>query len=121
MSMISANNYQHIDFTYLNNLVMGDIDFKKKIINMFIDKTPATIKSLQELYKTEDWVSVKALAHKFKSSIDFVGSKDLAKVIVDLEHNAEKENKEAINKEIIEAERLCNLIYAELKTELSKL
>ncbi len=119
--MSSTNNYQYTDFTYLNNLVMGDREFKKKIINMFIDKTPATIKGLQDSYKLEDWISVKSAAHKFKSSIDFVGSKELSQVIVDLEKNAEKEHKVSIEKGISEAERLCSLIYGELKVELSKL
>lgn len=109
------------DFTYLNNLVMGDKDFKKRIITMFIDKTPAVIKSMNDFYKDENWASLKAIAHKFKSSIDFVGSKNLAEVTEELEKNAETENVSPIKNEIEEVERLCNAIYEELKTELSKL
>ena len=49
--MTTTNGYKYTDFTYLNNLVMGDNEFKKKIINMFIDKTPAIIKNIQDSYQ----------------------------------------------------------------------
>ena len=119
--MTTTNGYKYTDFTYLNNLVMGDNEFKKKIINMFIDKTPAIIKNIQDSYQNRDFASVKSISHKFKSSIDFVGSKDLALKMVDLEKNAENENLDLVEKGIQDVEKLCNEVYSELKIELSKL
>lgn len=119
---MASNNkhYQFIDFTYLDNLVMGDNEFKKKIINMFIDKTPTIVKSMHDFYAIEDWPALKAVTHKFKSSIDFVGAKELAEVAVRLEHNCEDvRNKAEIKKEIANVDNLCSAIYKELAIEIA--
>lgn len=119
---IKKSAYQYVNFTFLDNLVMGDTEFKKKVIQMFIDKTPAVIKSMHELYAKEDWEGLKAIAHKFKSSIDFVGANLLAEIVTDLEQNSENaEGKAVIKKEIDEIEELCTSIYKELDVELKKI
>ena len=118
---MSNHVFKHINLTYLDNLVAGDIEFKKKIMGMFIEKTPAIVKSMQMFLEDEDWPSLKGIAHKFKSSVDFVGSKELAQSTIELEKNCERANKPMIEKEVGEIDRLCKAVYEELKIEIGNL
>jgi HPt (histidine-containing phosphotransfer) domain-containing protein len=88
---------------------------------MFLEKTPAVISSMQNLLEDEDWPAMKAIAHKFKSSIDFTGSKQLDQITIDLEKHAEMENKPEIEKAIAEIAALCEAIYKEIKIELNSI
>ena len=60
-----------------------------------------------------------ALAHKFKASIDFVGARNLKKVVNEIEKNAKDGNVGLITSLVASANSIWNEVLIELQSELS--
>jgi signal transduction histidine kinase/CheY-like chemotaxis protein len=66
-----------IDLAYLKELSMGDADFEKEIIKQFIIQVPQELAELQDALQAGDRTRIKGIAHGMKSSVAYVGLKDI--------------------------------------------
>jgi CheY-like chemotaxis protein/HPt (histidine-containing phosphotransfer) domain-containing protein/two-component sensor histidine kinase len=66
-----------IDLTYLQELSMGNTEFEREIIKQFIIQVPQELTDLYTAMQQRDKVKTKGVAHGMKSSVAYVGLKDV--------------------------------------------
>jgi len=64
---------EHYDLSYLNMITGGNTELKEKIIQMLIDETPDELYNLKQTTREKNWKRVRAIAHKMKSGITYLG------------------------------------------------
>ena len=73
------------NLSYLEEISRGDAVFINKMIELFIDQMPMSLKEINEAYAGQNMPNVKALAHRTKSSIDTLCISSLQDEIRELE------------------------------------
>jgi len=91
-TVMSPDNDTHhkriIDMSFLDEMSGGDPEFKKEMINLFVEKIPNQAAQLDEAFKKTDYDSVKKLAHNMKSSMDIFMLQDLSNCLSIIEEEA---------------------------------
>ena len=67
------NAEKMIDLSYLLRLSNGNKVFVKEMIALFLSENPEEIKSLDQAIHEKDYDTIKATAHKLRSTIPFIG------------------------------------------------
>jgi HPt (histidine-containing phosphotransfer) domain-containing protein len=89
--MTPDHNVTHkriIDMSFLDEMSGGDSEFRKDMINLFIEKIPSQVSQLDEAFKNTDYENVKKLAHNMKSSMDIFMLQDLSNCLSIIEVEA---------------------------------
>ncbi len=76
------------DLSILSRTLDNNEEMIKKMVDMFIQKTPAIIQELQQSLQQHDRNQVKTIAHKLKSSFKLMGMSSLADIALFLEQSA---------------------------------
>jgi PAS domain S-box-containing protein len=85
------------DLTMVRSVSGGDESFEKRMVQLFLDTMPASLKELQQAVDDQKWDTVGKLAHKMKSTIDSLGINEVKQDIRTIEANGKKsENTDAI-------------------------
>ena len=89
-----------IDFSLLDEMGCGNPDFRKEMIDLFIERVPNQILELLEAFNSGDNDTVKKVAHNMKSSIDLFMLEDLSNClsVIEIEAKAGQFTKETIFK-----------------------
>jgi HPt (histidine-containing phosphotransfer) domain-containing protein len=80
-------NNQYINLDYLNEIALGNVEFKKEMLQTFVNKTPQSLLQMEQAFQTEDFEQVGKIAHQLKTSFSFVGMEamvELCKRIQDM-------------------------------------
>lgn len=113
---------KHTDLTFLRTVSKGNDEFVKKIVNSFVTQASSDIVKMQECLDNKDWEGLHFIAHKMKSSIHFVGIKELHTTIRDIEMFAqEKSNYDALLQLVPQFINVCRLAIRELEHEMESL
>lgn len=112
---------QSYDLSYLLESSLNDANYVRKMIELFLTKTPEYISELFELLEKNDLTALKKLVHKYKASVAIMGIRDAEKAIHQIESNiSENQNLKDCRKllEIVKSSSLkaCEEIEAKLKT-----
>ena len=81
----------------IKKLSAGNSDFLDKMIQVFLEETPAQIKQMKELLDQNDFYRVGRLAHKMKPTIDMFDMVDLKTIIRELESESKNEDIDALS------------------------
>ncbi len=73
------------DLSKLREISKGNSAFVEKMIKLFSDQAPSSVKEIREAYGQKDLEKVKAVAHRLKPSIDNMGIHSLTKEIRQIE------------------------------------
>ncbi|WP_125723637.1 GAF domain-containing hybrid sensor histidine kinase/response regulator [Flavobacterium ustbae] len=79
-----------IDMSFLDEMACGDPEFRKDMIDLFVEKIPNQSEQLAEAFKNVDYQNVKKLAHNMKSSMDIFMLNDLSDCLTVIEEEALK-------------------------------
>lgn len=85
-----AMNRRIIDMSFLDEMACGDSEFKKDMIDLFVEKIPNQSAQLEEAFQKEDYENVNKLAHNMKSSMDIFMLQDLSNCLSIIEEEASK-------------------------------
>ncbi len=121
---ISSNQDNEIlyDFTYLDELSDGDMEFKISMISMFIEAVPVSLNDMRTYYSEKKWKSLREVAHKYKPQLGFMGIKSIKEDVEQIEQNAAAEkNLESIPSLIDKVEEASYIAVKQLKKELDML
>ncbi|THF47924.1 response regulator [Flavobacterium supellecticarium] len=77
-----------VDLSFIDETACGDQNFKKEIINLFIEKIPVDVANLKEAFSRDDYDAVKRLTHNMKSSLDMFMLADLSNCLSVIEAEA---------------------------------
>ncbi|QQS27470.1 MAG: PAS domain S-box protein [Sphingobacteriales bacterium] len=115
--------YKHVtNLDYLDESIGGDEDLKIKMLEIMLRETPDEVEQMEKYFQEENWERLKAVAHKFKSTVAYMGLNGLKEVVNKIQVNAEKkENPELTKNMIAEVKNICLLACQELKEELTAL
>ncbi|MFD1605567.1 response regulator [Flavobacterium artemisiae] len=83
-----AERKRVLDLSFLDEMACGDPDFRREMINLFVEKIPNDVAQLEEAYKNDDADAVKRLAHNMKSSLDIFMLEDLSNCVAVIEEEA---------------------------------
>ena len=76
------------DLTYLKEVSKGNNDFMLEMINIFLSKTPETLKLLENYIEEKNWEQVGFFAHKLKATYAYMGMLDLKEDLIKIEKSA---------------------------------
>lgn len=111
----------YINLNYLKELSAGDEKFVKKMIATFVQQTPEMLENIQKHLSNQNWNLLKAVVHKMKPSIGFMGISELKTVVEKLEHYSNKTiNLEQIPELVATLNMICGKAIEELNEELKK-
>jgi PAS domain S-box-containing protein len=108
------------DLSMVRSVSGGDAGFEKRMVQLFLDTMPVSLKEIQQVTQEQKWDMVGKLAHKMKSTIDSLGISDLKQDIRTIESNGKK-NEQTENIPAL-VERVINVMHAcidQLKTDYS--
>lgn len=86
-----ARDSDMLDLTYLNTITGGNNELKEKILQMLIDETPDELFSLRQFVREKNWKRVRAVAHKMKSGITYLGLPKTLDAVKRVEEYSENE------------------------------
>jgi HPt (histidine-containing phosphotransfer) domain-containing protein len=108
------------DLDYLNSISGGDQDFVKDMIITFIENVPEELNKIRNLIASKNWPKVGEDAHKFASSLLFLGLDNLKLIATRIEeHGLSGENVDQIPVLIDQLETGCRQIIIELKQDFN--
>ena len=76
------------NLSQLREVAAGSEDFVNKMVDMFLEMTPALVQRVADGTAQKDWDEVQSASHKMKPSIDMMGIASLHDVIREIEQNA---------------------------------
>ncbi len=94
-----------MDFSYLNSISDGDIDFVKQFVSTFESNTANIVSNMKSALDKGNKDDLKKLAHQLKPSLQMLALKTL-QITIDIQDNPDSgtaENIHAIEKECEEA------------------
>jgi PAS domain S-box-containing protein len=109
----------NIDLSFLKEMAQGNTTFMEEILTMFINSTPDNLAKMQELLDSQDWDTLKAIAHRLKSSMFLVGIKELEMNMATIEQLAlNPEERHVIPGLLTRTSGICELAIEKLKPML---
>jgi len=104
---------------YLNSLAKGNVVFVREMIDMFLEDNPQEILNLEKNIHTKNYLLIKEIAHKMKSTIAFMGLSPLIEnELSEIEELAiEKSDISKLEQLYIKVKEVCTKATDELRTE----
>ncbi len=116
-----VNNFQQIKIEQLNSISVGDNEFMKELIEIFISQIPEFISNIKKFYGKGDLKNLEKEAHTAKSSVLIFGMTNTGKLLEDIqlqsENNTTKQLSSVIERvelELNDAARQLHVILDEL-------
>lgn len=111
-----------IDLTYLEQVSKGNKKFMLEMVDLFIQKTPDSIKNIRHTFDEQDWLTLASAVHKIKPTYAFMGIEKAKKLIPDLEKKIkERHDPGTIQQDIADLEQITTQAITELKSERTAL
>ena len=109
------------DLSFLQEVSNGNDDFVAKMIEGFLEHTPDSLEKITRHAENKQWDRVRAVAHKIKPSIDFMGLKSLEQDIRLIEEYADDQtNLVEILTLTQRLKEVCEQAMQQLRKELSQ-
>lgn len=123
--LIQNNQYMNervVNLDYLKQMSEGNEIFVTKAINLFLQKAPADVDSLMDNFEKKDWVGLKLLCHKVKSSFAILGIKSLQEIMQSIEKDCTDNNidEAKFGKLLVQTKAYTKKAIEELTEELQK-
>ncbi|HJV18946.1 MAG TPA: response regulator [Sediminibacterium sp.] len=87
----SAGEEPLVDLDMLNELAVGDNEYKVTIMNMFLETMPETMQKMDDYLARSDWENFYKTAHYAKSSLSVVKVPEMHKLAQAMERNARQQ------------------------------
>jgi HPt (histidine-containing phosphotransfer) domain-containing protein len=111
-----------IDLTYLNSLCEDDLEFKKDMIETFLQSTPAYLAEMKSKLELKDWNKVGDIAHSIKPSFTMMGMDEKKETLLKIEkYGRSQQNTGQLSGLINELEVIVNQAIIELRNVLEDL
>lgn len=114
---MAEKNY---NLDYLNSISNGDQDFIKDMLETFISNVPDELAKIRQLVADGNWQKVGEDAHKFASSLLFLGLDKLKSIATQIEeYGLENKNLDQIPELLAMLETGCHQLIIELKRDFN--
>ncbi len=110
-----------VDLTLLNELSESDNEYKKTIINMFLETMPETIQQIENEFAAQNWDAFSKAAHYAKSSLSVINVESMRLLVGKMEMYSKKlENLNQLGGMVQEMKSQYLKVVAILDEELRK-
>ncbi len=110
------------DLTNLNEMLGGDQKAIFQMVKIFLQATPESLSELNKCYEKDDLDGVSKLAHKLKSSVDIFCINDIKQDIRRLENNTRDNiNIDEVPELVSKLNTILNLAIEQVKQEKENL
>jgi FOG: HPt domain len=111
---------KHYNLDYLNSISGGDQDFILDMLQTFVTNAPEELSKIKSLVQNENWQKAGEDAHKFASSLLFLGLDQLKHFATQIEEfGINQVNMDQIPVLLTQLEDGCNLLIGELKRDFN--
>jgi PAS domain S-box-containing protein len=111
-----------INLDYFNQMTGGDNALQVKMMEIMLDETPKELALLQEHQNAGNWDGVRAVAHKMKSGLQYLGLTETLELTREIELSAkEKTNLQLLPEKINTVVLSCESAISQLKTAFEKI
>jgi CheY-like chemotaxis protein len=111
-----------VDLTYLNTMTAEDAGLKSKMLQIMLEETPGELTLLEKHLETENWDGLRAVAHKMKSTVEFMGMRSTLETLRSIELSArDRQNLELLPDKIKDVLLSCRSALQALQEELDKM
>lgn len=118
---MNNSHYTHINLEYLYEVADGDADFIKEIITDYLTKVPDQFDQLLVVAEAGDIEAIKFIAHKMKSSFQFMGVQSLIELSQQIENAPDEMRMELFKQNRERMLPIVDEVLAELKDKLKAL
>ena len=116
---MQSKSAQKYDLSYLNTITQGDEGLKLKMLQTILEEAPEELARMKSLYIRKDWQKLRGAAHKFKSTLVFLGNKKLESIVKKIELNAMNESELAKTGDMINyVTENCQLLLQQIKVDM---
>lgn len=119
-SVLPGNN-GYVNLQYLEEISANNQEFITDMIRLFLRQMPQFVQKLKKACDNANWMDLRYITHKMKSSLSTIGIFELESVIRQLETYAAQESHLI---EVVQlcnhVERVCEEVYTELKEKLNE-
>ncbi len=116
-----GNNFQQIKIEELNSISFGDNEFKKELIEIFLEQIPEFISNMKMYLNSGDIVNLAKEAHTAKSSALIFGMVNTGNLLKEIQLQSEKNLVEQLNSLIETVELELNDAAKQLQVILQNL
>ncbi len=107
---------KEINLAELYELAKGDEEFIKEMIELFLEQSPSDIQEIGKAIKENDFDTIRAIAHRMKTSVGFMGLRPLLKPLSKMEALAEvNDSMDKIIVEFMEVKQVSENAMEQLK------
>ncbi|MBS0001110.1 MAG: Hpt domain-containing protein [Cyclobacteriaceae bacterium] len=107
------------DLTYLNSISEDDQEFKKDIINTFLQNTPLYLADMKSGLDTLDWKKIGDIAHSLKPSFTLMGMTEKKDILLKIEaYGRNRSHTGKLSGLIRELETVIQQAISELREDL---
>ncbi|HNI43772.1 MAG TPA: PAS domain S-box protein [Chitinophagales bacterium] len=116
------NNQRLTKLEFLDEATGGDAELKAKMIQIILRETPEEIANMERFYDQKNWERLRAVAHKFKSAVTYIGLEETKEMVKNIQINAEtQQNLDETADLIAQVKRNVSIACEELEEELKSL
>jgi len=99
---------------------IGDAEFVKRMITIFVKEASGATEKLLQAYKTDDFATIKYVAHRIRPSLNNLGIPKMKEVTIEMEDIASQNTKNARLEELINNfNDVVTRVVADLKAKYS--
>ncbi|MBL0246791.1 MAG: PAS domain S-box protein [Sphingobacteriales bacterium] len=110
------------NFSFLNEATSNDNSLKIKMLEIMLRETPDEIALMEQYCNDQNWERLGKIAHKFKSTITYLGLNNIKEVCKTIQFNAEhKTDLQLLPAMVEQVKNIAQLACNEIKAELAKL
>jgi HPt (histidine-containing phosphotransfer) domain-containing protein len=118
---MNEHSYKYINLEYLYEIADNETDFVKEMINDYIAKLPVQFHELETAFAEKDFPQTGFIAHKLKSSFQFMGASQLIILSQEIEQLSKESKEEDIRTRFSEMVPIIDLVLNELNNKLTAL
>jgi HPt (histidine-containing phosphotransfer) domain-containing protein len=117
-----SEKYQWIDLSFLRVYSAGNNDMIRKVIQTFLDKTPASMEGMEKQLAANDFHSLSRSMHSLKPQLSYLGITALTDIAVSIEECAKNMTEtETIAGKLDEMKIILGKAFIELHEHLNSL
>lgn len=109
------------DFSQIDEITAGDLDFKKELIGIFISQIPEFIQNMNDALANNNFEFLARESHSAKSSVLIFGMDNTGKLLKQIEAQAKEKIRDGIPIMLEEAENNLKQTYSQLTALLENL
>lgn len=111
-----------LDLSYLDIMTDADIELKAHMLRIMLDETPGELDLLQKHHAAANWDGLRAVAHKMKSTVEFMGLRETLDTLRQIELAAkERQGLDQLPDKINDVLLSCRSALTALQAEFDKL